>query len=90
MPKVCGLFPPIHYELLNEIHASRARRNVVGEHTFTKPELDEISLKIGDISAQNPIARTFTPLWDRAEQPRLVAATLAAMAEAFPYISEEA
>jgi hypothetical protein len=72
-------FPSYHYELLNEIHGSRAFRQLVGKHTFTKPELDGISKSVGDM-----------PTWDRAKQPALVAATLETMASLWPYVDEEA
>lgn len=71
-------FSQYHYDTLNDIHASRAFRRIVGEHTFTKRELDAISKSIGDM-----------PTWDKAAQPRLVADTLAAMAAAFPYAELE-
>jgi len=83
-----GKFPAFHYELLNDIHGSKAARKVVGAHHFTKPELDEISRKVGDYSECK--GDTFTPEWAKEAQPALVANTLAAMARAFPYRDDEA
>ena len=84
-----GRFPAYHYELLNDIHASKAARKVVGSHHFTKPELDEISFRVGDFSTHNIPATHFTPCWDREAQPKLVADTLLLMATAFPYRDDE-
>lgn len=71
-------FSDYHYQVLNDIHASRAFRQVVGEHTFTKRELDAISKSVGDM-----------PTWDKEAQPRLVADTLTEMAKAYPYVEME-
>lgn len=71
-----------HYELLNEIHAQKAGRDVVGEHHFSKTELDRISLSVGDGTALGKLN------WDKDKQPTLVAATILEMERLYPYIAE--
>ena len=76
-----------HHAILNEIHASRAARQLVGHHTFTPYELNLHSMAVGN----HDETFSFGHLnWNKADQPRLIAATLAEMARQYPYINEEA
>ena len=68
---------PYCLELLNEIHANRAARKLVGGRNFPTTELIEICKSVGDL-----------PTWDQAAQPALVAATLDVMARRDPWSEE--
>lgn len=74
--------PAFHYELLNEIHANRAARKVVDPHTFTRAELDKISLAVGDGNRLGELDYT------RAAQPAHIAATIGRMTALFPHTED--
>lgn len=76
--------PSYHFELLNEIHGQAAARKVVAPHHFTERELNEISLHVGDGTRLGELNYT------RADQPRLVDATVREMAARYPYDASDA
>ncbi len=83
-PEPCQMkTPAYHFELLNEIHAQAAARKTVAPHHFSIAELNEISFSIGDGERLGELN------YNRADQPRLVAATVAEMARLYPHSEQD-